>query len=123
MCKEFSQRKLVVIKQDLDDATQFTHAFNNLGFEPDAVIVRSVSLSIKETDQDYDGQAVVFIWSDLVHDIIASTTLNCTSQPNLYYKLSNNVFGPYTFQVKDIDNVLVGTFLGMLSIHLEFVKY
>jgi hypothetical protein len=122
MCQDYSQRKLVTISNDMSNQTQWQSLINNLTFIPDAVIVRSVSLSNNETSGLYDGQAVINIWSSLINDVLCSSTYNTTSQPNLYYRLNTNIFGPYIFQARDVDSTAVGIFEGSIMIHLEFVK-
>lgn len=116
-------RKNIMISHALAIDSQFTTTIN-IDFEPDVMIINSVSYSSTVGD-------TFKIYSNIVSDCIASVALSATGgagplnvniNPNITFQIQKPIRGDYTFTMLDETGEAVDT-SGKLFINLEFVKY
>lgn len=112
-------RKNVFVKILFVNGTSDYNYDINIDFEPDEMIVKSVNYINDGTEALVD-----YVYSSLITDIICSIVdTKDTYNPFTSWSIKKPVKGIYRFSLIDVNNAAVSDRQGILSLHLEFVKY
>lgn len=131
--KDVEQTKTVLVFANISNAGTeqfpFIHQIQNLGFQPDFFIVRSVTVNMTLANQTDNTYAV---FSDLVNDYICTFPgVASTNNPNAVFAIKKPV-QQATFDIKEVDTVaspnpnqlIAPTLAGdwFIEILIEFIK-
>ena len=118
--------KTIVLTQDLSTGNILT--INNVPFQPDVCILKSVSYTDSDTSNNSDVFYITsslttgYIYSFTPHFNLYNTSFNlsvCTS-PNIHLVIKNILSQQVTFTIGGYSGTPVN---GLVSLVVEFIKY
>lgn len=114
--------KNIVLQMSLSGSTYNFSRSIELQFVPDVMVVKLVNYS----DDTTDNGSTHYLWSDLVNGHLCSFVENMSSFcPGITYAINKSVKGNFAFQTQKTPDpqTIDTTGDGVLTVHLEFIKY
>lgn len=108
-----------ILKMEMDAKTDTFDVTLNVPFDPDLMNIKYSSYF-----NDGAGVPVLYLYTNLVNQYI-STLIDSRAllTMNTTFTIEKSVQGLYTFSIHDAGGGLVSSEDGIISVHLEFLKY